>query len=171
MSSQTLKNYEYHVWANKRVFARLEELPEEVLLQEMSNVFPTIHAGLMHIYRVDTIWLSGMKGNSYEQIKELLFNVEEKTKGKSLKQLEAVFSELAEAYKTFLNSDTDWQAMKDFPHPSYGVLHASIEELIQHVVNHGTYHRGNITSMLRQLGHAGVSSDYVFYLYDVNKAK
>ncbi|KQX60742.1 DinB family protein [Paenibacillus sp. Root444D2] len=169
MSTQILKNYEYHVWANKRVFTRLKELPEEILLQELSDVFPTIHAGLVHIYRVDTVWLSGMKGNSYDQIRELLVNVEEKTKGKSLKQLEAAFSELAEAYKTFLNSDVDWQAMKDFPHPTYGVLHASIEELIQHVVNHGTYHRGNITSMLRQLGHAGVSSDYVFYLYDVNK--
>lgn len=168
MSTQILKNYEYHVWANKRVFARLEELPEETLLQEMSNVFPTIYAGLVHIYRVDNVWLSGIKGNSYEQIKELLVTVEEKTTGKSLKQLEAAFSELAEAYQTFLNSDADWQAVKDFPHPTYGVLHASIEELILHVVNHGTYHRGNITSMLRQLGHAGVPSDYVLYLYDVN---
>ncbi|NOU87289.1 DUF664 domain-containing protein [Paenibacillus sp. LMG 31460] len=169
MSTQTLKNYEYHVWANKRVFARLEELPEEILHQEMSNVFPTIYAGLVHIYRVDNVWLSGIKGNSYEQVKELLVTVEEKTTGKSMKQLEAAFSELAEAYRAFLNSGADWQAVKDFPHPTYGVLHASNEELIQHVVNHGTYHRGNITSMLRQLEHAGVSSDYVFYLYDVNK--
>ncbi|MGO4270398.1 DinB family protein, partial [Paenibacillus sp. TAF58] len=168
MSTQTLKNYEYHVWANKRVFARLEELPEEILLQDISNVFPTIYAGLVHIYRVDTVWLSGMKGNSYEHIQGLLVTVEEKTKGKSLKQLEAAFSELAEAYKAFLSSDADWQAVKDFPHPTYGVLHASINELVHHVVNHGTYHRGNITSMLRQLGHAGVPSDYVLYLYDVN---
>lgn len=145
MSMQTLKNYEYHVWANKRVFARLEELPEEILHQEMSNVFPTIYAGLVHIYRVDNVWLSGIKGNSYEQVKELLVTVEEKTTGKSLKQLEAAFSELAEAYRVFLNSGADWHAVKDFPH-----------------------HRGNISSMLRQLGHAGVPSDYVFYLYDVN---
>ncbi|MDQ0918412.1 DinB family protein [Paenibacillus sp. V4I5] len=102
MSTQIIKNYEYHVWANKRVFTHLEELPEEILLQEMSDVFPTIHAGLVHIYRVDTVWLSGMKGSSYEQTRELIVTVEEKTKGKSLKQLEAAFSELTEAYRAFL---------------------------------------------------------------------
>ncbi|MEH7531611.1 DinB family protein, partial [Priestia megaterium] len=32
--------------------------------------------------------------------------------------------------------------------------------------NHGTYHRGNITAMLRQLGHPGVMTDYVLYLYE-----
>lgn len=34
------------------------------------------------------------------------------------------------------------------------------------IVNHGTYHRGNLTVMLRQLGRSGVSTDYIFYLYE-----
>ncbi|MEK3724277.1 DinB family protein [Paenibacillus sp. FSL H8-0034] len=44
-------------------------------------------------------------------------------------------------------------------------LNVPLVELVQHVVNHGTYHRGNITAMLRQLGHKGVPTDYIFYLY------
>lgn len=75
----------------------------------------------------------------------------------------------AEEYRVFLNGAIDVQAEMQFPHPTFGVLKGSINELIQHIVNHGTYHRGNISSMLRQLGHAGASSDFVFYLYEVNK--
>ena len=42
--------------------------------------------------------------------------------------------------------------------------------MILHVVNHGTYHRGNITAMLRQMGYASVPTDYGIYLY-INKSK
>ncbi|MCY9660397.1 DinB family protein [Paenibacillus chondroitinus] len=169
MREQTIKTYDYHAWANKKVFERLAELPEEVLHQELGNVFPTIYNGLVHIYQVDAVWLSGMMGNSYEQIIELLGTIEAKTAGKSLEELQAVYWEKAEEYRVFLHGVDDLEAKKQFPHPTFGVLNASIQELIQHIVNHGTYHRGNISSMLRQLGHAGASSDWVFYLYEVNK--
>ena len=43
-------------------------------------------------------------------------------------------------------------------------------DMILHVVNHGTYHRGNITAMLRQMGYASVPTDYGIYLY-INKSK
>jgi hypothetical protein len=48
--------------------------------------------------------------------------------------------------------------------PFAGRLETPLSELVQHVVNHGTYHRGNITTMLRQLDHASVLTDYAFYL-------
>ncbi|OAS89436.1 MULTISPECIES: DinB family protein [Metabacillus] len=52
-------------------------------------------------------------------------------------------------------------------HPSYGGFTTSCVELIQHVANHGTYHRGNLTAMLRQLGHQGKPTDYVSYLFEI----
>jgi uncharacterized damage-inducible protein DinB len=51
-------------------------------------------------------------------------------------------------------------------HPQYGRLDTSISEIVQHVVNHGTYHRGNLTAMLRQQGHPGIATDYLFYLLE-----
>ena len=51
-------------------------------------------------------------------------------------------------------------------HPKLGTLESTYADTILHVVNHGTYHRGNVTAMLRQLGHSGVPTDYMYYLYE-----
>ena len=56
-------------------------------------------------------------------------------------------------------------------HPKLGTLESTYADIILHVVNHGTYHRGNVTAMLRQLGHPGVPTDYVYYLYEKRESK
>jgi len=56
----------------------------------------------------------------------------------------------------------------EYTHPHHGTLKATYADIMQHAVNHGTYHRGNIAAMLRQIGFAGTNTDYVFYLYEVN---
>jgi uncharacterized damage-inducible protein DinB len=40
---------------------------------------------------------------------------------------------------------------------------------LAHVVNHSTYHRGQVTTMMRQLGTGGVSSDLLLYYDDLNE--
>ncbi|MEC5258611.1 DinB family protein [Bacillus amyloliquefaciens] len=38
-------------------------------------------------------------------------------------------------------------------------------------MNHGTYHRGNISAMLHQMGYKGVPTDYIFFQTNHKKAK
>ncbi|MGB9416785.1 MAG: DinB family protein [Acidobacteriaceae bacterium] len=47
-------------------------------------------------------------------------------------------------------------------HPGYGYL--SLGELIQHAINHSTYHRGQIALLIRQLGYVPASTDYHDFL-------
>jgi uncharacterized damage-inducible protein DinB len=42
----------------------------------------------------------------------------------------------------------------------------SLGQMLQHVVNHSTYHRGQIITLLRQLGLKGVSTDFLLYFDD-----
>ncbi|MEV5027867.1 DinB family protein [Paenibacillus sp. LPE1-1-1.1] len=49
-------------------------------------------------------------------------------------------------------------------HPKYGRLDTHFSDFVRRVVNHRSYHRGNATAMLRQLGYSGVPTDYLFYL-------
>ncbi len=72
-------------------------------------------------------------------------------------------------YKDFLITIQDVNVVFAIENPYAGALETSILELVQHVVNHGTYHRGNITAMIRQLGHSSTMMDFVLYLHMVKK--
>lgn len=81
--------------------------------------------------------------------------------------MQQLYTELAGEYKTFFDNFGDLSKVITIEHPKYGSLETPVEDLVKHVVNHGTYHRGNITAMLRQQGHAGIPTDYIFYLYEI----
>jgi uncharacterized damage-inducible protein DinB len=168
MTHHALQLYNYHVWANKIICKHLKELPSETFRQEIQSAFSSLYEGLVHIYRVDTTWLLAMSGASFDEIIARNGQVMEEVKGRSIPEMEALYEALAGQYRAFFDRQ-DMDEIREYPHPQFGTLRAPYAEIVQHIVNHGTYHRGNITSMLRQLGHAGTPTDYVFYLYDLNK--
>lgn len=159
---QALRLYEYHIWANNKVIGRLKEMPEEVCRQGVRSVFPSLTEALTHILVIDTVWLGTMRGeNAVPEAAEL----RESVKGACIEQLEKLYAGLAQRYKAFLAENRDLDKPYAIEHLKYGKLQTTLAELVQHVVNHGTYHRGNVTAMLRQLGYPGVPTDYVDYLY------
>ena len=159
--------YDYHVWANGRVLRHLRELPDDVLYQEVQSVFPSIGATLSHVYVADNLWLSAMSGDSTEAIRASLPRFRDEVKDASLAVFQSRFSEVADRYRVFFENRTDLEAYAEYQHPSHGTLRARYSDIVQHVVNHGTYHRGNVTAMLWQLGHKGAATDYVLYLYSL----
>jgi uncharacterized damage-inducible protein DinB len=42
----------------------------------------------------------------------------------------------------------------------------TLRELVQHIANHSTYHRGQVVLLLRQLGQAPPATDYSLYLLE-----
>lgn len=171
MKHHALQLYDYHVWANGKVFQHLNTLPGDIYRQEVQSVFPSIQAVLAHIYLVDRIWLWAMFGKRYEDVVDALPQIREQANQAELEEMEQLYSDLENQYRAFFEDPTtDLDAVNAYPHPQYGTLKARHSDIVQHIVNHGTYHRGNLTAILRQMGHAGVPTDYAFYLYslDVN---
>jgi len=166
MKHRALQLYDYHIWANNRLFERLKDLPYSVYTQETQSVFPSIAETLVHIYTADTIYLGVMRENSMDAIQASIIQAQEKTKDKGLEEMEALYAELVELYKAFFNSQGDMDKSIAPEHPTFGRLETHLSELVQHVVNHGTYHRGNLTAMIRQQGYPSVPTDYIMYLYD-----
>ncbi|MGM0877844.1 MAG: DinB family protein [Bacillota bacterium] len=166
-----LQLYDYHVWANQRIFEHLKELPENIYHEKIESVFSSISEVLVHIYLTDTTWLGVMSEDRFDAIVELVKQLREKTKGKSIEEMETMFFDLSEQYNAFFDGQIDLDKPVTPEHPHLGRLETHLSELVQHVVNHGTYHRGNITAMLRQLGYPGVMTDYVVYLYTMNTKK
>ncbi|MDQ0113805.1 putative damage-inducible protein DinB [Paenibacillus harenae] len=86
------------------------------------------------------------------------------TEGKRIEELDLMMSELSVRLRKFIAEHEELEAMC----PS-GAFQARYVDFIQHLVNHGTYHRGNVTAMLRQIGHPGTPTDFGFYLYTLSQ--
>lgn len=171
MKHPALQLYDYHLWANQRVFENLKELPQNIYHKEIQSVFSSISEVLVHIYITDTTWLGVMLGDSYDEIVMASDQLRETTKGKSIEEMETMFVHLSGQFKTFFDRQGNLDQAVFPEHPNFGRLETNLFELVQHVVNHGTYHRGNVTAMLRQLGHPGVMTDYILYLFEMNMKK
>lgn len=166
MKNKTQQFYNYHKWANQRVFGHIKELPDEVYDQEIKSVFSSIQEVIIHMYQVDGMWLSVMSGDSMSKTMKIINQLQEKSAGRNLEEMARLFDELYVKYQEFINGYDDLDKDITIEHPSYGKMESPVSDLVNHVVNHGTYHRGNITAMLRQEGHAGIPTDYIFYLYE-----
>lgn len=168
MKTYALQQLDYHFWANRKVCGYLQELSEEVYRKEIVSVFPTIYDAMVHMYVIDRGWLSFFKAGGVsvmtaeylEDLNDSVDSMVEETKGKNIEELGRMMDDLADQYRIFIEQHEDIKTI----YPS-GDFEARCVDYIQHIVNHGSYHRGNVTAMLRQLGHPGTHTDYGFYLY------
>ncbi|KXZ13215.1 DinB family protein [Bacillus nakamurai] len=165
MTNPALQLHDYHIWANKQIFSRLKELPKDVYRQEVESVFPSIAGVLAHVYLSDVGWIDVFSGKRLEDTLRSAEERKEEIMSKDIEEMEAMFLELSDRYKSFLQPDENINQPLVIEHPSGDVMKTSVSDMLLHVVNHGTYHRGNITAMLRQMGYASVPTDYGVYLY------
>ncbi|MBT2292127.1 damage-inducible protein DinB [Paenibacillus albidus] len=125
-----------------------------------------------HIYVIDRGWMSyftsgGVPEMHEEYVERLMCSISaivEETKDKRIEELGERMAELAGQLHQFIDQHDNIEVV----YPS-GTFSARCVDYIQHLVNHGTYHRGNVTAMLRQLGHAGTPTDYGYYLYTLSQ--
>ena len=152
MTYPTLKMYDYHAWANEVIINRLKELPQDIYHKEIQTGFSSISKVLSHIYASDYTWFDIISGKSMDEAKRI-------------EEMKKIFLDLSERYKALLNSQEDIDKVIVVDNPYAGLLETSVSELVLHVVTHGSYHRGNIATMLRQMGHTSVMQDYGLYLF------
>ncbi|WP_107950737.1 DinB family protein [Lysinibacillus parviboronicapiens] len=164
VNNRAEKMYDYHVWANQQLIQHLKQLPDKVYTAHIESVFSSISEVLIHLYATDIVWLETMKGNSFhDTVREVERRKSELT-AVSIDKLEMRYDELSQEFQHFFTEQKDLEQILITEHPHYGRMEFILADLVHHIVNHGTYHRGNVTAMLRQQGEVGVPTDYVFFL-------
>lgn len=149
------KNFlNYHFWATNKVLDHLGTLPEGILSKEIPNVFPSILKTLEHLYAVESMWIQRIQGNNLSAFPEITFQ--------NIPQAREAFSEVHSQY--LAASNTEDNKLIYYQNTKGQMFCSQLWDIFIHIVNHGTYHRGNITSMLRQLGEKGISTDFIIYL-------
>ncbi|MFP5110712.1 DinB family protein [Neobacillus sp. C211] len=165
MTHPVLKLYNYLVWANGVIMDHLRELPQDIYHQDIQSGFSSVSKVLSHIFLTDYTWFDIISGKSMNEAMATTNQLREQVEMKSIKEMKEIFLDLSERYKALLDSQKDIEKLIVVDNPYVGLLETSISETVLHVVTHGSYHRGNIATMLRQLGHTSVMQDFGLYLY------
>lgn len=167
MTHHTLKMYDYHVWANEAIFNRLKDLPQDIYARDIQTGFTSVAKVLAHIYLTDCLWFEVIEGKSMREAMMRAKQQRDQMETKRMEELKEQFLNLANRNKYLLNSQKnglEYGILVDNPYA--GLLEIPITEIVLHIVAHGSYHRGNIATMLRQMGHTSVMQDYLLYLYN-----
>ena len=150
MNQQELRTLlDYHYWARDRMLDAVGILTQEQLTRELGNSFKSIRDTLAHLYGAEYAWCARWQGESPTALLAADGFPDVAT-------LRAKWSELESSVRAVLNRLGEHGVTKVF---AYKMLNGDSRQsvfwhMLQHVVNHGSYHRGQVTTMLRQLGAA-----------------
>lgn len=155
---QMMTNYaEYNLWVNQQFSNWLSTKSDELLHQEVISSFSSIIKTLNHIWATEEYWYSVIAETSEFDKRE----VEELVTSEVLKGLVNRSACLAQLIASL--SEEELAKTIKIDNPWFQCELPRYEYLLQ-VVNHGTYHRGQIVTMGRNIGITDASNtDYNFY--------
>jgi uncharacterized damage-inducible protein DinB len=151
--------FAYCEWANDRVFASAEALTPEQLRESVASSFPSVRGTLGHIVGTEWIWLRRWRGESPAAAPDWVAE-------SSLRELRGHLAKVQserEAHLAGLTND-DLDRVVEYRTLSGQACADPLAGLLRHVVNHSTYHRGQVATQLRQLGVVPPTTDLVAYL-------
>lgn len=150
--------YAYDRWANARILGACAPVPGSELSRDLSGSFPSVLATLSHILAANWIWLERWHGRSPAGVPASWGLTD-------LPKLRERWGEVERGQARFVDDlePADLERTVDYRNSAGIAFAAPLAQLMRHVVNHSTYHRGQVVTMLRQLGAEAVSTDLVLY--------
>ena len=148
-----LQMAEYNVWANNIVHSWFESINEEEWNKPLVSSFETIADTALHIAGAETIWLERLnKTASAVWLPEVF-------KGNKNEMID-LWKKASAGLKVFVESfdETKMESILKFTRINGITLEMPHYQVLAHVFNHSSYHRGQLVTLLRQVGFTGVSS-------------
>ena len=148
---------DYTAWASGRLVLAASQLTPEELTRDFKTANQSVLGTLVHVYAADRVWLARMENRP-----QAPFVTEA---DHSLAVLQNDWPPLYDRWKKFVSGLTDEQAQAVV---SYTDLKGTPWkqppwQVVLHVVNHATHHRGQVSGFLRAMGHVPPVNDLVAY--------
>jgi uncharacterized damage-inducible protein DinB len=137
----------YNIWANQRILEVILALPEEKQKQEIPSSFKSLYHTVLHMWNAENIWWQRMK------LQERITKPFDTFKG-TMNELANESLQQNRQWQEWVNNASDAALDHVFQYQTFQKeqFKQPIYQMLLHVFNHGTYHRGQLINMLRQLG-------------------
>jgi|HubBroStandDraft_5_1064220.scaffolds.fasta_scaffold644131_1 uncharacterized damage-inducible protein DinB len=150
--------FDYNAWANQAVLGACEALSQEQFTQDMKSSFPSVRDTLVHILSGELIWLGRLTGGPAAGFLNPADFPDCESITKALAETDAALAKFAAALTpAALDTEIHYKTTAGTP------FQGKPGQMLQHLANHSTYHRGQVTTMLRQLEAKAANSDMIRY--------
>lgn len=150
--------FQYNQWADRRIVDACAALSNEQFTRDLGSSFRSVRDTLVHLYGAEWVWNERIEGRSPTSL----------VSGAGFPDLASVRSKLEEMDNFYIEYVTrltpqDLEHVihyksftgEEFSNPLWQTLHQ--------LTNHASYHRGQITTLLRQLGAKPVTTDLIAF--------
>jgi uncharacterized damage-inducible protein DinB len=158
VSLEVLRDHiEYTAWATRRLVEAAAQLSPEELTRDFQTGDRTVIDTLVHVFGADRIWLARIEGAPSPGVPA--------GAERDLARLQTAFPELHGKWR-------QWASSLTANSPDTQIAYSDLKgrqwkqplwQIILHVVNHGTHHRGQVSGFIRSLGHTPPTIDLSFY--------
>ncbi len=150
--------YDYNAWANRRMLDACSALTDEQFTRDLGSGFRSARDTLVHIMEVEWLWLERWHGRSPTTLPP-------PEQYPNLAGIRARWAAIKDSLLRFVAglSPMDLERVMEYCNLRGNRFAYPLRSMLQHLVNHGTYHRGQVTTMLRQLGSQPRPTDFLRY--------
>ena len=137
----------YNIWANQLLLDVINQLSEEKQKQELPSSFKSLYATVLHVLDAESIWWQRMK------LQERIVRPSENFTG-NMKELSNNLFNQNRQWDEWINNANEHQLQNVFHYQNTKKeqFKQPVYQMLLHMFNHGTYHRGQLVNILRQLG-------------------
>ncbi len=159
--------YGFNSWANQRTREACAQLTPEQFTKGLGSSFSSVRDTLAHLLGAEWIWLERWSGRTPEVFPKA-------ADFPDLASLERRWAEIERELATYIASlkQEDLDRVLHYKTMAGTPMEGQLWQMLQHLVNHGSYHRGQVATLLRQLGAKPNSTDLIGYYRELGmKAK
>ena len=149
----------FNTWTNQKLTEYILSFPEDLYQKDVISSFPSIHLTLLHMWSAEHIWWQRLK------LMENINRPEDYFKGSTREVIQNLIQQ-NKLWEDWVNNSSEMTLdhvfkyhntkREPFKQPTY--------QMLLHVFNHGTYHRGQLVTMLRQLGQTKIpATDFIVW--------
>jgi uncharacterized damage-inducible protein DinB len=151
--------HDYNRWANLRVLEGASKLTPEEFTRDLQSSHNSVRDTLAHILAAEWIWLERWKGTSPGSLLD-------PGDFATIESLEVRWAEVERDYREYTSALTDelLGTVITYQNTRGEEWSYPLGEMFQHVMNHSTYHRGQVTTLLRQLGAEVMPLDLLVFM-------